>query len=75
MTPKNDRLIQAGEVWGIKMNQNPDAPWYDICLILGISESSGNCVVLSVMSGVFISDFTHDGLPSEDSMEGWERIV
>jgi len=70
-----DRLIQPGEVWGIKMNQNPNAPWYDVCLILGISESSGNCVALSIMSGNFVPDFSHDGLPNEESMSGWERIV
>ena len=74
---KDGRLIQIGEVWGIKMNRDPGASWYDVCLILGISESSGNCVALSVMSGVFITDFTHDGLPHEDLMVGshWERIV
>lgn len=69
------RLIEVGEVWGIKMNRNPDAPWFDVCLILGISDSSRNCVALSTMSGKFVHDFSYDGMPRDDEMDGWERIL
>lgn len=69
------RLIEVGEVWGIKMNKNPDASWFDICLILGTSDSSGNCVALSMTSGKFVHDFSHGGMPRDDEMDGWERIL
>jgi len=69
------RAVEIGEVWGIRTNQNFGAPWYDVCLILGVSESSGNCVALSMMSGKFVPDFSHDGMPLEDDLSGWERIL
>ncbi len=72
---KGGRQIEVGEAWGIRIRQDPNAPWYDVCLILGVSDSTGNCVALSMMSGNFISDFSHDGLPGENDLGGWERIL
>lgn len=74
---KSARLIEVGEVWGIRLDKEPNAPWYDVCVILGVDETSGNCTALSTMSGMFVPDFVYDGLPLESMMDSlrWERIA
>jgi len=68
-------MIEVGEVWGIRVRLEPTAPWYDICVMLGVCETSGNCVALSVVTGMYIPDFSHDGMPHVDEMNGCERIL
>lgn len=67
--------LTIGEVWGIRINNRPDATWFDVCVILGISEETGNCTALSTMNGRYVPDFSHDGMPLVCEMQGWERIL
>jgi len=71
-----DRLdrLSVGEVWGIRINTKPGASWFDVCVILGLSDT-GNCVAFSTMNGKYVPDFSHDGMPLVQEMNGWERIL
>ena len=71
----NEERLTIGEVWGIRINNRSDASWFDVCVILGISEETGNCVALSIMNGRYVPDFSHDGMPLFSEMQGWERIL
>lgn len=67
--------VEIGEVWGIRVNNKSNASWFDICVILGVDETTNNCIALSISSGKFITDFNYNGLPLASQMDGWERIL
>lgn len=71
----SEELLTVGEVWGIRLNNKPEASWFDVCIILGVSDATGNCVAFSTMNGRYVSDFSHDGMPKANEMDGWERIL
>lgn len=71
----SEERLNAGEVWGIRINNKPDASWYDVCVILGVADTTGNCVAFSTMNGKYVPDFSHGGMPRVQDMGGWERIL